>query len=107
MSKALLLSFLLCFALNSHSQNLIKGNVTDSLQGPVPYCAMTLMSAKDSSLIKGNITDSLGFYSFENVKPGMYFIKFNSVGFRPSTTDSFKVDSLSQMTLPGQVLKTE
>jgi len=40
---------------------------------------MALMNAKDSSQVKGNISDSAGFYIFEKVKAGDYFIKFNAV----------------------------
>ena len=88
-------------------QNFIKGTVTDSLQAPVSFCPMVLLNAKDSSQVKGNISDSAGFFVFEKVKPGDYFIKFNSVGFKSANTVTFTADSLSQITLPTQILKTE
>ncbi|MBK7668048.1 MAG: TonB-dependent receptor plug domain-containing protein [Sphingobacteriaceae bacterium] len=68
---------------------------------------MALLNAKDSSQVKGNISDSAGFYIFEKVKAGDYFIKFTAVGFKAANTATFSVDSLSQITIPTQILKSE
>ncbi|MCD6019631.1 MAG: hypothetical protein K0S53_2752 [Bacteroidetes bacterium] len=89
------------------SQNFIKGIVTDSTGTPVPYCSMALMSAKDSSQVKGNISDSAGFYFFEKIIPGNYFIRFSAVGFKSANTINYFVDSLSQIIVPPQILKAE
>jgi iron complex outermembrane receptor protein len=107
MTKALALAVLICSGTFSYSQNFIKGVITDSTQAPVSYCSMALLNAKDSSQVKGNISDSAGFYIFEKVKAGDYFIKFTAVGFKAANTATFTVDSLSQLTLPTQALKTE
>jgi iron complex outermembrane recepter protein len=107
MTKSLLLCFLMCLGLHSHSQNFIKGTVTDSTKSPISYCSLALLYAKDSSLVKGNIADSSGNFIFENVKPDNYFIKFHYVAFKSATTDTFKIDSISQITLPSQILRSE
>jgi iron complex outermembrane receptor protein len=107
MTKIPVLLVLLFISIISHSQNFIKGNIADSTNAPVSYCSMALLSAKDSSQVKGNISDSAGYFIFEKVKPGNYFIKFNSVGFRSANTGTFSVDSISQITLPVSVLKAE
>ncbi len=107
LSGILFLSLFLCFTSNSFSQNYIKGIVSDSLNAPVAYCPIALMNAADSSQVKGNISDSAGFYVFEKVKPGNYFIKFQAVGFKPISTASFTFDSLSQITIPNVVLQVE
>jgi iron complex outermembrane receptor protein len=107
MTKVSLLFVLLFISISSYSQNFIKGNITDSTNAPVQYCSMALLSAKDSSQVKGNISDSSGYFIFEKVKVGDYFIKFNSVGFRSATTATFSIDSLSQITIPVTVLKAE
>lgn len=65
------------------------------------------MNAKDSSQVKGNISDSSGFYIFEKINPGNYFIKFSAVGFKSFSTPIYTVDSLSQLTIPAQILKAE
>src|SRR5437868_2914426 len=100
MKKSLVFLFIFISTF-SFSQNFIKGNVTDSIQGPVPFCAMVLVNANDSSTIKGNISDSVGYFIFEKVKAGNYFIKFTAVGFKAATSATFAVDSLSQITIPS------
>lgn len=107
MKKNLTLVVLICISTFTFSQNFIKGAIADSTQAPVSYCSMALMNAKDSSQVKGNISDSVGFFIFEKVKVGDYFIKFTAVGFKAATSGTFTVDSLSQIILPSQILKTE
>lgn len=99
---SLLLAFLLGSA--AYSQNLVRGLVTDSTQSPLAFCSMVLLNASDSSQVKGNLSDSSGAFVFENLKPGMYFIRFNAVGYAPAASGAFRLDSLSQIVLPGQVL---
>jgi iron complex outermembrane receptor protein len=107
MKKSLTLLILIFISTFSFSQNFIKGSVADSTQHSVPFCALALVNAKDSNLVKGNISDSAGFFIFENLKSGNYFIKINSVGFKATATASFTIDSISQIILPAQILKTE
>jgi hypothetical protein len=107
MNKALTLAVLIFTSTISFSQNFIKAQITDSTQTPVAYCPMALMNAKDSSQVKGNISDSSGFFIFEKIRSGDYFIKFSAVGYRSGTSAVFTVDSLSQITLPVQILKAE
>lgn len=105
MPKIPALLLLLCFSVISYSQNVIKGTVKDSAQNPVPFCAMALLNAKDSSLVKGNVSDSAGNFVFEKIKAGSYFIKFNNVGYKVTTSSTFTVDSLSNIELPVQTLQ--
>lgn len=95
-----------CLSLGVYSQNSIKGVVTDSIHNPVPFCSMVLLNALDSSQVKGNMSDSVGAFVFEKVKPGNYFIQFNSVGYKPASGSVFSVDSISQISLPPQILGT-
>lgn len=88
----------------SYSQNSVKGIVTDSINHSIPFCSMVLLKASDSSQVKGNLSDSAGAFVFENVKAGSYFIKFNAVGYRPHASIIFSIDSLSQISLPAQIL---
>jgi hypothetical protein len=99
---SLLISLSLCSI--SYSQNSVKGMVTDSTSKPVAFCAMVLLKASDSSQVKGNLSDSAGAFVFEKVKAGSYFIKFSVVGYNPGVSNIFSIDSLSQISLPVQVL---
>ncbi len=107
MKKIPALVLFLSISFCSYSQNFIKGTVTDSTNAPVSYCSMVLLNAKDSSQVKGNISDSVGYFTFEKIKPGNYFIKFSAVGFKATNTATFSVDSLAPITLPPQILKMD
>jgi hypothetical protein len=104
MPKIYLLFFFLGLCSNFYSQNSVKGVVTDSTRHPIEFCPMVLLNASDSSQVKGNISDSAGTFVFEKVKPGTYFIKFAAAGYQSISSGNFKVDSLSQLTLPSQIL---
>ena len=92
---------------NCYSQNFISGSVIDSTYLPVPYCAMAILNAKDSSLVKGNVTNENGQFTFQKIAAGTYLIKFSNVGFKTGWSNSITVDSLSQITLAPQILKSE
>jgi hypothetical protein len=107
MNRQLLLLLFLFICATSFSQNLVKGSITDSAKVPIPFCAMTLLNAKDSSQVKGNISNDNGDFIFENITSGSYFIKFSSVGFKEGTSSIFKIDSLSHLELGPQILRLE
>lgn len=107
MLKISLLCLCLCAGPVLYSQNSVKGLVADSTQNPVPFCSMVLLNASDSSQVRGNISDSAGLFTFEKLKAGTYFIKFNAVGYLPAFSGIFSMDSLSQIVLPAQVLKPQ
>jgi iron complex outermembrane receptor protein len=89
------------------SQNFVKGSIVDSTKSPVAYCALALLHAKDSSIVKGNVADEKGEFIFEKITAGNYIIKYSAVGFQSTWSQPIQVDSLSQISLPPQVLKNE
>lgn len=92
------------FGVTCSAQNFVKGTVTDSSGNPISYCAMALINSKDSSIVKGNVSNEAGEFIFEKVLMGNYRIKFSSVGYETAFSESFAVDSLSQITLETQKL---
>jgi iron complex outermembrane receptor protein len=106
--KKLLLTILFIGTLITvKSQNFITGMVTDSSGMPVPYCAMVLVNATDSSQVKGNVTNEAGQFTFQKIAAGTYLIKFSNVSYKTAWSNSITVDSLSQIKLSPQLLKTE
>ncbi|MBA2611927.1 MAG: TonB-dependent receptor [Bacteroidetes bacterium] len=95
------------FTFNLSAQNFIKGTVVDSTNTPISYCALAILNVTDSSIVKGNITDDKGEFVFEKIKAGNYLIKFNNVGFKAGWSQLITVDSLSQISLLPQILKSE
>lgn len=60
----------------------IIGKVLDATtQQPVEYATIALYSAKDTVLQGGATTDSFGSFTVEGVKPGMYQLRVNFIGY--------------------------
>lgn len=61
----------------------IKGQVTDSLSGPMPSSTIMLLNPKDSSLVNFGISDAKGFFEIKNVTKGNYQLKITFIGYAP------------------------
>jgi hypothetical protein len=106
-----LIKIILCLLfVNSFSkvnaQFKIHGNIVDSTNAPVSYCALALVKSTDSSIVKGTITDESGQYAFENVPSGKYFIKVSSIEFKEGYYNSFTFDSLSNYNVKAIIVKS-
>lgn len=72
--------FLFINSINSYSQNIILGKVTDSKATAYEFATVLLLHKKDSTLAKGAITNMDGEFEFENAKQGAYLTKVSYVG---------------------------
>lgn len=72
---------LIAIAGKPFNSGLIKGILKDEKGEPVPFATLFLKNAVDSSLCKGEISNEAGYFSFENLKAGMYYIEVKAVGF--------------------------
>lgn len=59
----------------------IKGQVTDSLSGPLPSSTVMLLNPKDSSLVNFGVSDVKGSFEIKNVNKGEYLLKITFVGY--------------------------
>jgi hypothetical protein len=71
--------------------NIITGSINDEQGNKVSYATVSLIKAKDSTLVKGALSSDAGAFLFRNVKPGNYFIKISSVGYRLTMSSPFDV----------------
>ncbi len=62
-------------------QTTLSGVATDAQQQVLPGVTVTLVGAKGSQVA---VTDAVGTYSFATVEPGVYTIRFELSGFRPT-----------------------
>jgi iron complex outermembrane receptor protein len=71
------------------------GSIKMKVAGPdslgIENVTTTILSAKDSLLVKAGITDKHGAVSFENIRPGNYFIKVTMIGYRNYQSGVFKI----------------
>lgn len=51
------------------------GNIKDTENKPLKFASVVLFKSTDSTQIADTITDVKGFYSFENIKKGNYYIQ--------------------------------
>ncbi|MCX7862413.1 MAG: TonB-dependent receptor [Bacteroidales bacterium] len=66
----------------------ISGKVIDSQsQKPMPYANVTMIRMRDTTIAGGTITDDNGFFKIEKLRPGMYLIKIQFIGFERYTTN--------------------
>lgn len=83
MKKLIVLAFSLA-SLTASAQN-ISGLVLSSKdKSPVPYASVALLQLPDSSILTGVITLTGGEFTFDNIKPGKYFVKVGYLGYAPN-----------------------
>ncbi|HPI00293.1 MAG TPA: TonB-dependent receptor, partial [Chitinophagaceae bacterium] len=104
-------SILLCSTFISSAQNInntvtLQGKVLTSKDKPIANISSILYTAKDSVFAKVSVTDSNGFYIFERIKPGAYYIAFSGIGFKSLRSAVFNLDTQS-VELPNTILQLE
>ncbi len=90
-----------------HAQNSLKGLVINEQNESIGFATVTLRHAVDSVLLMGAITDESGMYAFRDVKPGMYVVTTQFVGY---VTSSFSVkvqEENDSQPLPTLVLRED
>ena len=72
--------------LGSYGQNLkaytLQGSVVDSVNTPLPYTTVVILSNTDSSLINYAVSDGMGDFEIKNVKPNSYILQLSFMGYR-------------------------
>lgn len=84
--KKLVLAFCLVIPYGLIAQKfLIRGQLADTLDGPLPSATVMLLNPADSALVNFGVSDSRGQFIIRNVPAGAYLFKATFIGFRPST----------------------
>ena len=83
--KHTLLAVFICVCSSLFSQQtsrVINGIVIDKIsQKPVEFVNVTLLTEKDSILVQGTVTDKKGKFSFTNILPGIYKLRYSYIGY--------------------------
>ena len=62
----------------------ISGAVFNSDTGsPIEYASITLFKKESNEIIEGQLTDELGFFVFQEIRKGKYFVEINFMGVQP------------------------
>lgn len=63
----------------------ITGSVADrQTNEPMAYCSVALFKSLDSTLVTGSLTSEKGFFKFENIAYGQYYLQTQYVGYSKS-----------------------
>jgi ferric enterobactin receptor len=64
----------------------VLGTIVDTAtKAPVASASVAVRSKKDSVLVAGAIADANGSFHIQGLKPGDYYLRTTSIGFRPRT----------------------
>ncbi len=64
-------------------KNKIDGAIINETLSPIEFANVTLHKATDSALVKATITDTKGFFEFEGIMQGNYFIRISHADYQP------------------------
>ena len=108
-SQRFLLVFLLSFLLvdTLYAQGKINGIVIDEEEVPVPFSTILLINAEDSSQVKVGVSDEVGKFVFEEIDNGRYMIFITYVGYTPTYSKTFVIDSKIRSVDLGKVILME
>lgn len=105
MKKIFSAIFILCSTI-VFSQINISGLITDSLNTPVPFAPIGLLSISDSTMVKGTMTDETGRYSMEGISTGKYQLQVVASGYQKKVIENITVDSTSKDLLRNIILSS-
>ncbi len=74
-------------------KNKIDGVIINETPSPIEFANVTLHKATDSALVKATITDTKGFFEFEGIMQGNYFIRISHAGYQLYWSKSFLINT--------------
>lgn len=95
-SLRLIIAILVFISINSsisQSKFTIFGQLKNTENQPLSYASVVLFKSIDSIQIAGTITDEKGFYSFENIKKGNYFLQALQLGYEKNKSSPFELNA--------------
>ena len=70
----------------------ISGAVINSKTGvPIEYASVTLLNKESNEVIEGQLTDELGFFVFQEISTGYYFVEINFMGVKPWKSNTIHI----------------
>jgi hypothetical protein len=83
----LLLFFTFSSAILLAQEAALSGVVTDTNEGPIPFCNVVLMDLS-SVILSGTITEDDGSFIFDSLEEGSYIVKVSYVGYEDFVSDT-------------------
>ncbi len=96
--------FLFIMTIALQAQHTIKGTITDTSNGIIPFANVTLSKEGQQEHFKGTTSDQDGFFELQNIPTGDYQLQVSFIGFK-SHTSSISITKNTQ--LPSIILYEE
>lgn len=72
----------------------ISGIVLDSLlKQPIEYATISLADENTKKIVNGTITNSKGFFKLQDIQPGKYTVRIESIGYNPFERKGLTVEN--------------
>ena len=81
--------FLLIFSTNSFGQHSITGKISDEEGSPLPFANITLHEKNNPENVRGVVSDFEGYFRFDAVQEGTYYLVISVLGFESKISDEF------------------
>ena len=90
--KRIFLTGLILLVVRSVYSQTIKGKLVDGMEkAPIEYASVAVYNQKDSTLVTGTITSPEGDFEIDNIKPGLYYLTAQFMGYESKTVDSITI----------------
>ncbi len=80
--KVILCLLYVLYCSSTYSQIVLRGIIKDSTESPMAFAPLAVLKLSDSSIVVSATSDESGHFLVNNIIPGNYLIKVNSVGYR-------------------------
>ena len=83
--------------MHTYSYAQLQGKITDTENTPLEYATVSLFNQKDSTLVTGTITNAEGFFQFEEIQLGNYYLKASFIGFESKFIYDIEITTISEV----------
>ena len=81
---------------SAYAQNDISGYILDDSKKPLEFANVILHNAISKETVTGVISSEEGFYKFENIENGNYYLEISVLGFKMKRSDTFLLENNSE-----------
>ncbi len=82
----------------------ISGEVINDKTGtPIEYASITLINKESDEIIEGQLTDDLGFFVFQELRKGYYFVEINFMGVEPWKSNEIHISKKNNRINIGRI----
>jgi hypothetical protein len=105
MNKLLFHYFFLTCSFGVCAQSSIIGTAKNDKDQPLEFANVVMYKLRDSVQVKGTLTDAQGFFSFDDIKHGEYYVVITYVGYEKTVSKPITLSKASPSAKLSMVVK--